>query len=113
MIVYGIGSLYTSICCSLILMNMGESIASNKHALKVLLLNGSHDRETSKCKSNRGKMDAFDIAIAIVNSLNRRHCNHRMFLRHLLTDYVTTILYPAGTSIYIDREKLEKCGMYA
>ena len=45
-IVYGMGSLYTSLCPSLVLRGVGEAIASRKGAPKILLLNGSADRET-------------------------------------------------------------------
>jgi 2-phospho-L-lactate transferase/gluconeogenesis factor (CofD/UPF0052 family) len=56
-IVYGIGSLYTSILPSLILRGVGEAVA-DRDCPKVLLLNGCHDRETSLCLSHDGPMHA-------------------------------------------------------
>eukprot|EP00897_Mesotaenium_endlicherianum_P000001 jgi/Mesen1/10000/ME000072S09413 len=62
-LVYGMGSLYTSICPSLVLRGVGEAIASRK-CPKILLLNGTHDRET-------GGMSAADCVRAITDALNR------------------------------------------
>jgi len=45
-IVYGIGSLFTSIIAAMIPTGMGERIQKNSTARKVLVLNGSNDRET-------------------------------------------------------------------
>ena len=56
-IVYGMGSLYTSIAPSLILRGVGEAVAARACA-KVLLLNGCHDRETSLCLDHDGPMHA-------------------------------------------------------
>lgn len=59
-IVYGMGSLYTSICPTLILNGVGEAIAGSG-AAKVLVLNGFHDRETGGCQSDPRSMSASDI----------------------------------------------------
>lgn len=56
-IVYGIGSLYTSIAPSLILRGVGEAV-SERECPKVLLLNGCHDRESSLCLTHDGPMHA-------------------------------------------------------
>ena len=56
-VVYGMGSLYTSIAPSLILRGVGEAVAE-RACPKVLLLNGCHDRETSRCVKNDGPMHA-------------------------------------------------------
>ncbi|KAI9473508.1 MAG: hypothetical protein EXX96DRAFT_508148 [Benjaminiella poitrasii] len=64
-LVYSIGSLYTSLIPSLILRGVGNAIAhseSLKH--KVLLLNGTNDRETTD-------FTAFDFIQAIVSALNQ------------------------------------------
>ena len=45
-IVYGIGSLFTSIIAGLLPRGVGRSIATNTKALKILCVNGSEDRET-------------------------------------------------------------------
>lgn len=57
MIVYGMGSLYTSIAPSLVLRGVGEAVA-DRECPKVLLLNGCHDRETSLCLNHEGPMHA-------------------------------------------------------
>ena len=57
-VVYGVGSLYTSIAPSLVLQGVGEGIAARTHMPKVLMLNGSHDRETSARVSGEGPMTA-------------------------------------------------------
>lgn len=45
-IIYSIGSLYTSIIPSLILRGAGQNVASSPARLKILIVNGSLDRET-------------------------------------------------------------------
>jgi hypothetical protein len=62
-VVYGMGSLYTSIIPSLILEGVGEAIAA-RAGPKVLILNGGQDRET-------GDMSAAGVVMAVVNALNR------------------------------------------
>lgn len=56
-VVYAVGSLYTSIAPSLALRGVGEAVAA-RTGPKVLLLNGFHDRETSRCLRHDGPMDA-------------------------------------------------------
>ncbi|KAL4920461.1 hypothetical protein BDW62DRAFT_6112 [Aspergillus aurantiobrunneus] len=45
-IIYSIGSLYTSLIPSLVLQGVGQAIVSSPARLKILILNGSLDRET-------------------------------------------------------------------
>ncbi|KAI7904790.1 uncharacterized protein BX663DRAFT_503542 [Cokeromyces recurvatus] len=64
-LIYSIGSLYTSLIPSLILRGIGNAIAHSetlKH--KILLLNGTNDRETSN-------FTAIDFIKAIVSALNK------------------------------------------
>lgn len=63
-IVFGMGSLYTSICPALILPGVGEAVAARRGVPKLLILNGSEDRETAG-------MSAVDIVLAVQSSLNR------------------------------------------
>ena len=51
---------------------MGEKIAG-RQIPKILLLNGSHDRETSASKTTAGPMSACDVVLALCDALNRRH----------------------------------------
>lgn len=63
-VLYGMGSLYTSICPSLVLQGVGEAVAASA-APKILILNGSHDRETLRCVSHGQPMRASDVAQAV------------------------------------------------
>lgn len=80
-IVYGCGSLFTSVLPSLILSGVGDAIAelNDPRAVpKILLLNGWHDRETSWSEP-RGEhnervvmqMDATACVKAVVNALDQ------------------------------------------
>jgi 2-phospho-L-lactate transferase/gluconeogenesis factor (CofD/UPF0052 family) len=53
-VVYAMGSLYTSICPALCLEGVGEAVAAREGAAKVLVLNGTHDRETSLARGRGG-----------------------------------------------------------
>ena len=64
-LIYSIGSLYTSIAPCLVLRRVGSAIANSpslKH--KILILNGSNDRET-------GDYSAVDFIQAITEALNQ------------------------------------------
>ena len=74
-VVYACGSLYTSICPSLVLLGVGETIADRNFVIekkggakvrvpKILLLNGSHDRETAACVSHAQPMKAVRCYLA-------------------------------------------------
>ena len=60
-IVYSIGSLYTSLAPNLILDHVGPAIATGSARFKILILNGSLDRET-------GGYGAIDFVRAIVGA---------------------------------------------
>lgn len=108
-VIYGMGSLYTSICPSLILDGMGEAIAA-KSVPKILIMNGQHDRETSACQSHKGPMRVSDIINAICNALNRKHSRGH-FLQNPASMYVTDIIVPMGGTIPVDRELIRKLGV--
>ncbi|KAL2620871.1 hypothetical protein R1flu_001076 [Riccia fluitans] len=98
-IVYGMGSLYTSICPSLVLRGVGETIA-RRTCPKILIINGSHDRETSG-------MSASDIVISVCNALNRKYCNDpQHLLQYPASHYVNVVLVPKGGEIRVDYDKL-------
>jgi hypothetical protein len=103
-VVYGMGSLYTSIVPSLILEGVGESVAA-RDCPKVLILNGGQDRET-------GDMDAAGYVMAVVNALNRaeepkpeRRCTFGV------ADYVTTVIAPKGGGMPLDVDELKRIGV--
>jgi hypothetical protein len=88
-VVYGMGSLYTSIVPSLILEGVGEALAQ-KRGPKVLILNGAQDRET-------GDMSASAYVAAVVDALNRAYDpDQTRRLSHTCSDYVTVVIAPVG-----------------
>lgn len=105
-IIYGMGSLYTSICPSLILRGVGEAVAQCHGIPKVLLLNGSLDRETEG-------MDAVDFVHAITDALNRRGEGRLSSpLRHPPSAYITTLFHPRGGSVNVDLDRLIELGIH-
>ncbi|KAL4563291.1 hypothetical protein LXL04_027331 [Taraxacum kok-saghyz] len=102
-IIYGMGSLFTSICPSLVLLGVGEIIASRSCA-KVLLLNGSCDRETSG-------FGASCFVTAITDALNRTygHLNNR--LKNNPSEYINTIFVPKDGEIPVDIKSLATQGI--
>mmetsp|Transcript_8099 Transcript_8099/g.21284 ORF Transcript_8099/g.21284 Transcript_8099/m.21284 type:complete len:317 (+) Transcript_8099:413-1363(+) len=123
-IVFGMGSLWTSICPCLIVSGVAEAIADDSAAAsvvgegaagatgaamtvgaagrpKILMLNGSHDRET------RG-MDAVDVVHAIVDSLNQGRKDGR---RLPPSAYVNVLLVPRGSDFAVDEAALRQMGI--
>lgn len=110
-IVYGMGSLYTSICPCLILKGTGEAVAT-RNCPKILVLNGSMDREMSGSLSHQGPMKASDVILAITDALNRRGASSKVGeLRHLPSRYVTEIIVPRGGPIEVDVDSLKELGI--
>ncbi|CAO2165529.1 unnamed protein product [Urochloa humidicola] len=103
-IVYAMGSLFTSVCPSLVLRGIGETIAS-RSTPKVLLLNGSHDRETSG-------LSASGFVTAITDSLNRTYGDPHKSLKNRPNDYVNAILVPEGGQVPLDVENLAAQGIF-
>ena len=68
-VVYGMGSLYTSIAPSLILEGVGEAVAAVRGP-KVLLLNGSLDRETSLAPSSAASASSSSNVLSSSGSAN-------------------------------------------
>lgn len=93
MILYGVGSLYTSICPCLIVPGIGQAI-QQRRVPKILMLNGSYDRETSGMKAS-------DVVLAITNALDqsfKRGHSHRT-IQQPPSQYVTLLLAPQGGDI--------------
>ena len=110
-IVYGMGSLYTSICPCLILKGTGEAIAA-RNCPKILVLNGVMDREMSGSLSHEGPMKASDVILAITDALNRRGASSKVGeLRHVPSRYITKIIVPKGGPIEVDVESLKELGI--
>lgn len=81
------------------------------HRLQVLLLNGSHDRETACCGNHSGPMKASDVVQAITDALNRRRSRQGTPLRNAPSAYVTCLLVPKGGAIEIDLSALQLLGV--
>ncbi|KAM0946036.1 putative 2-phospho-L-lactate transferase CofD, CofD-like domain superfamily [Dioscorea sansibarensis] len=103
-IVYAMGSLFTSICPSLVLLGIGETIAS-RSVPKVLMLNGSHDRETTG-------FSASSFVTAITDALNRTHGDPHKSLKKLPSDYINALLVPRDGQITVDAENLAAQGIF-
>ncbi|CAI0444920.1 unnamed protein product [Linum tenue] len=103
-IVYAMGSLFTSVCPSLVLRGVGENIAS-RTCPKVLMLNGTHDRETIG-------FSASSFVTAIADALNRRYGDPHNCLRYSESQYVNTLLVPKGGAIPIDLHSLNAQGIF-
>ncbi|KAG6477494.1 uncharacterized protein LOC122024158 [Zingiber officinale] len=97
-IVYAMGSLFTSICPSLVLNGIGEIIAS-RSIPKVLLLNGKHDRETTG-------LSASGFVTAITDALNRTYGDPGKSLKNGPFDYINALLVPQDGQIPIDLQCL-------
>jgi len=100
-IVYGMGSLYTSIVPNLALKSMGDAV-KNASCKKVLMLNGGLDRET-------GTMSASDIVQAIVDALNMKYTSAE--LENPVLAYVTDVVVPRGGGVRIDVDALAAMGV--
>ncbi|KAI3436021.1 hypothetical protein D9Q98_002078 [Chlorella vulgaris] len=109
-IIYGMGSLYTSIAPSLILKGVGECIAAAT-VPKIFLLNGALDRETSRCPSHDGPMTASDMVQAAADALNRKSSKRTHRLGFPPSVYVTAVLLPAGGPVEVDRAALQHMGV--
>ncbi|XP_057494305.1 uncharacterized protein LOC130779621 isoform X6 [Actinidia eriantha] len=103
-IVYAMGSLFTSICPSLVLLGIGE-IISSRSCPKVLLLNGTHDRETSG-------FSASCFVTAITDALNRTYGDPHNCLKSHPSRYVNTIVVPKYGLIPVDIEQLAGQGIF-
>uniref|UniRef100_A0A1J3FJL6 Gluconeogenesis factor n=1 Tax=Noccaea caerulescens TaxID=107243 RepID=A0A1J3FJL6_NOCCA len=102
-IVYAMGSLFTSICPSLVLLGVGE-IISSRSCRKVLLLNGTQDRETSG-------FTASCFVTAIADALNRTHGDPKFRLKNPPRCYINTLLVPKDGQVVVDLKQLSEQGI--
>ncbi|KAJ5328410.1 LPPG:FO 2-phospho-L-lactate transferase CofD/UPF0052 [Penicillium brevicompactum] len=126
-IIYSIGSLYTSIIPAIVLRGVGKGIASSPARHKILILNGSLDRETGPPSAPFAASD-FVEAIVSAGEESRgrvpvdipRHQGQDPVLpdgtrnqRSLpYTAYVTHILHLEGPGTpHVDRERLTHMGI--
>lgn len=97
-VIYGMGSLWTSIIPSLVLEGIGEAIASLKGP-KIALLNCCHDRETAH-------MSGLDYIDIMTNSLNRYGA-----LSHAPQAYMTHLFVVNGSSIPVEVDAIRQLGI--
>ena len=108
-VIYSIGSLFTSIVPSLVLRGVGEAVSSPLIRTKILILNGTIDRETGPSNS---PYTALDFIAAIANA-----CSESMGLKEKphpneYFRYVTTVIYLDGpASPKVDKASLNKLGI--
>lgn len=107
-VIYSIGSLFTSIIPSLVLRGVGEAVSSSLIRTKVLILNGTLDRETGPSHS---PFTALDFVAAIANacaeSRNLPRPNSKEY-----SQYVTHVVYLDGpASPKVDKESFGRIGI--
>ncbi|QSZ37129.1 hypothetical protein DSL72_009222 [Monilinia vaccinii-corymbosi] len=111
-VIYSIGSLYTSILPCLILREVGQAIADPRIKFKVLILNGSLDRETPA-------YTAKDFIDAIVRGCCGNGYGDGDEYDHATAEgewkkYVTHVLYLEGPGTpSVDKVELKKLGIEA
>jgi len=107
-IIYSIGSLFTSIIPSLVLRGVGEALASPSILSKILILNGTLDRETGP---SRNPFTAFDFVAAIVNACSDSRSLARP-ARSKYWQYITHIIYlDSAASPKFERDAFSEAGI--
>nr|POF21071.1 uncharacterized protein CFP56_66485 [Quercus suber] len=107
-IVYSIGSLFTSIIPSLVLRGVGDAISTSAIRSKILILNGSLDRETGPSSHPYTAMD-FVAAIANACAKSRGDIDVQ---RASYWQYVTHVIYiDSPSSPKMDREAFNHAGI--
>lgn len=131
-IIYSIGSLYTSIIPAIVLRGVGKSIVSSPARHKILILNGSLDRETGPPSAPFAASDFVEAIVSageesrgrgpIVHAQHQRQSqnpattsgqdNVRNYRALPYTNYVTHILHLDGPGTpHVDRERLAHMGI--
>ena len=109
-VIYSIGSLYTSIIPSLILQGVGQSITrTGGPRFKILILNGSLDRETGGFTAN----DFIEaIARACKETRNVTYNRGEEVKKELWSRFVTHLIYLEGDNVpQVDKEGLARQGV--
>lgn len=107
-IIYSIGSLFTSIVPALVLRDVGAAVASPLIRTKILILNGTIDRETGPSSA---PYTALDFVAAIANACAESQGLPRPSEAEYL-DYVTNVIYLEGSgSPKMDRERFNGIGI--
>jgi hypothetical protein len=107
-IIYSIGSLFTSIIPSLVLKGVGDAITSTNIRSKILILNGTIDRETGP---SINPFNAMDFVAAISNACSESRSLPRPTPEDYF-NYVTHVIYLDGsTSPKLDRDAFAHIGI--
>lgn len=115
-VIYGMGSIYTSIAPNLVLTGVGENIAAMA-CPKILILNGGVDRETGRRleRTRDGTnlddprpMTATDVVLALTDALNRKGTRRarNSTLDNPPSSYFTAVLAPRGGGMHVDETEL-------
>lgn len=108
-VIYSIGSLYTSIIPCLILKGVGEVIASSSIRFKILILNGSIDRETGPSSE---PFNAKDFVAALANACAYSRGLVGPIGEQEYFNYVTHIIHLEGDGTpKVSREDLKALGI--
>ncbi|CAG8413864.1 unnamed protein product [Penicillium salamii] len=126
-IIYSIGSLYTSIIPAIVLRGVGKGIASSPARHKILILNGSLDRETGPPSAPFAASDFVEAIVSAAEESRGRGpiniprqegqdsalpCTARKSRNIPYTAYVTHILHLEGPGTpHVDRERLTHMGI--
>jgi hypothetical protein len=103
-IIYSIGSLYTSIIPCLVLRDVGETIAASSMRFKILILNGSLDRET---RSEGMGFGAKDFVKAIADA-----CDSSRGKKGEWREYVTHVIHLHGEGTpKVEKQELAENGI--
>ena len=108
--IYSIGSLYTSLVPSLILRGIGDAILRSTASQKILILNGSLDRETGP-KSD--PYTAFDFVQAIGRAcLESQGIFGRRPELQELSSFVTHLIHLEGDGVpKVDKHQFRQAGI--
>jgi len=107
-IIYSIGSLFTSIIPSLVLRGVGEAIVSPTIRSKILILNGTLDRETGP---STNPFTALDFVAAIANACSDSREMPRP-QAHNYWHYVTHVIYLDGPGCpAVDKDAFNAIGI--
>ncbi|MCJ1474836.1 hypothetical protein MMC13_003496 [Lambiella insularis] len=109
-VIYSIGSLYTSIAPCLVLRGVGAAISSSPPLrYKILILNGSIDRETGP---RSDPMGAVDFVAAVARAGEESQGRMGRAGKEVWRRYVTHVVFLEGEGApKVEREELEKAGV--
>lgn len=108
-VIYSIGSLYTSIIPCIILKDVGAAIAAKNVKYKILILNGSLDRETGPSSS---PFVAGDFIKAIADACASSSQIKETVGSEAWGRYVTHVVHLEGSGTpVVDKQELRKLGI--